>query len=105
MAKQSTNGARGQVQYHCEKVEELPPNEFSRGMRYFNLLKPLMDDPGATYLVATFSTDSGASVVKKALDDGDRKIPDGKWLFDTRIAHDEEGKRVSRLYATYAGME
>jgi len=105
MAKESRNGSRGQVQYHCEKVEELPPNEFSRGMRYFNLLKPLMEDPGSTYLIATFSTDSGASVVKKALDAGERKIPEGKWIFDTRVGLNDQGEKVSRLYATYAGVE
>lgn len=96
---------RGQVQYHCEKVEELPPKEFQRGMRYFHLLKPLMEDPGGIYLVATFSTDSGAGVVKKLLDTGERKIPPGKWNFDTRTMSDDEGKKVSRLYASYSGPE
>lgn len=105
MAKTS---GRGQVQYHLEKVEDLPPDEAQRGMRYHNILSRIMDDPGSTYLIATFSTESGASVVKKELDTRQKKIPAGKWEFEVRrVTESNAGaeKRVSKLYARYMGEE
>lgn len=104
MPAKATKGERGRVQYHLQKVNELPVDEVARGMKYFHLLRPLMDDPGSLYLIATFSTDSGAGTVKKELDEGGRTIPPGKWEFDTRRITEDE-KRVSKLYARYIGPE
>lgn len=104
MPAKSIKGERGQVRYHLEKVEELPVDEVARGMKYFHLLRPVMEDPGSFYLIATFSTDSGAGTVKKELDERGRPIPPGKWEFDTRRITEGE-KRVSKLYARYIGPE
>lgn len=101
--------SRRQPQYHFERVEALPPDEAARGMRYHNILSKLMGDPGSTYLIATFATDSGATVVKKDLESERKKKPAGKWQFDVRrvTEKDESGEptRVSKLYATYHGPE
>jgi hypothetical protein len=104
MASGKAKGERGQVQYHLERVDELPIDEAARGMKYYHLLQPVMEDPGTWYAVATFSTDSGAGVVKAAIDEGKRKIPPGKWEFETRRVSDN-AKRVSKLYARYIGPD
>ena len=105
MPSKQGKGDRGQVHYHLERVEELPVDEAARGMKYFHLLKPVMEEPGVWYSVATFSTDSGAGVVKKALDEGKRAIPPGKWEFDTRRVTNGDGERVSKLFVRYVGPE
>lgn len=93
----------GQVRYHMQRVEELPPDTGSSKARYRTLLQPIVDDPGNWYHVATYASATGASVVKRKMEKGEIALPAlGKWEFESRIVAEGEA-RSSQLYARYMG--
>ena len=95
---------RTQPEYVMQPVDEIPPSEDSRGLRYFELLSPMVEHPGQTYLIAHYATDAGASAVKRQLVRGKRTIPAGKWEFASRTWLDPDtGIRRSSLYGMYVG--
>lgn len=76
----------------------------SRASQWLKVLAPIVADPdfhNSWIEVAQYTTSNGALLAKKGIVDLGRDIPDGTWLFDVRRFSDENGDRVSNLYAKY----
>ncbi len=98
-------------EYNLAKVEggDLPDNAPSgRANLYLGLFQKIMTDPGEWYEVAYFKTPTGAKNAAKAIQAGDRPIPEGNWEIETRkISNPEDvaGSKHSKLFARYLGED
>lgn len=95
--------------YNLTKVTGLPeeaPGGRGRSSLYFDLLGQITEDPGEWYEVANFKTPNGAQDVRKALEGGERTIPDGEWEFASRKVVNPQnpaGPKHSKLFARFLG--
>lgn len=91
--------------YDLRKVDGLPEDAKAQGRShlYHDLLVNLTADPGEWYEVAKFTTTTGATTAKKAIESGERLIPAGDWEFASRKVQISATKRGSALYARYMG--
>lgn len=90
-------------------AEDEPAVNHGRKLMYHGLLNTIVEDEeswGEWFEVATFKTVSGAREAEKAIEKGDRIIPEGEWEFATRKVKNgdnPDGKRWSKLFAQYMG--
>lgn len=54
--------------------------------------------------VATFNVGAGAKSAAKAIEQGERHMPDGEWTITYRRLDGEDGARISKLYAMFTGV-
>lgn len=113
-ARKSSGPSAGSMPTYKVERMELPDEDVrasnqGRKLMYANLLNTVVEDEdswGEWFAVATFKTPGGAREAEKAIEKGERVIPDGEWEFAVRkIANEdnETGKRWSRLFARYMG--
>lgn len=98
---------RNMPNYGVSVVDELPDNEKGgRSKLYYELLSDVAENPGSWCEVAHFQTPTGARSALKALEKGDRVVPDGEWEFEIRKVrnpNDAMGPKHSKLYARLVG--
>lgn len=98
-----------------EALDELPdsPPAATRDQMFLNLLAPIVQDEdkwGKWFRVATYKTPTGAREAEKAVEKGDRPLPEGQWEHGARRITPElaDGEttahnRWSALFFRYLG--
>jgi hypothetical protein len=108
-AEDAETKTRNAPTYKLSKVADLPeeaPGGRGRSSLYFDLLGQITSDPGEWYEVAHFKTPNGAQDVRKALENGDRQVPDGEWEYASRKQVNPDnpaGPKHSKLFARFLG--
>lgn len=103
----------GQPTFDTTFVDELPDNDKKRGgagrgpsHEYEKALNNIRDNGNGSWgSVATFQTATGAATALRNIKAGMKIVPDDvdKFEFSTRRLTDENGKRLSVLWARYTG--
>jgi hypothetical protein len=94
-----------------EALDDLPGEapRLTRDKMFLGLLQPIVDDEdnwGKWFAVATYKTPTGAREAQKAVEKGERELPDGVWEHAIRKIEPTEPSNHSRfsvLYFRYMG--